>query len=266
MTTRSPRAMAQFRNELRANLPVHHRPVRVKMGMGERIIRMLRKGSIGFGLVAMIVLCGVSRMLASLVSAGRLSSLLCILVIALPLIILSGYLLDDKESNQQQTPKKMKTSDDLSLTLSDSQEVSTPKNQNLSVMALDLTQPLPDLETADVMPIDLMSDYWTPESPGESKRLVFVKLDTSPVRDVNDPEVEHQLACAYFLEKTLKGEIRQIRNGSKRLVGALQTVIEQGMVGQGTPLLVTFLGKKQNRTNSFKSDNWSIKPLKLNVG
>lgn len=158
------------------------------------------------------------------------------------------------------------TTNNTSLQLSDTLELPAQKNQNLAVMALDLTKPLPDLDGADIMPIDLMSDYWTPEMPGEAKRVVFVKLDTSPVRDVNDPEVTHDLACAYFLEKTEKGEIRQIRNGSKRLVGALETVIAQGMVGQGTPLLVTFLGKKQNRTNSFKSDNWSIKPLKLNIG
>jgi hypothetical protein len=150
-----------------------------------------------------------------------------------------------------------------SLVLSESQEVSTPV-QNL-LPAFDLTQPLPDLSGATMMPIDLMSDYWTPENMGESKRVFFVKLAQSPVRDINDPDVTHMLGCAYFLERTEKGEIKQIRNGSKRLVGALETAIDQGQISQGTPLLITYLGKKNNKTNSFKSDAWSIKPLTLSL-
>ncbi|RIV19749.1 hypothetical protein DYU11_22735 [Fibrisoma montanum] len=138
--------------------------------------------------------------------------------------------------------------------------------QTLDVQAFDLTNNnLPDLESAHEMPLDFMSDYWTPENIGESKRVFFVKIDKSLVRDINDAEVVHELPCAFFLERTPKGEVRQIRNGSKRLVGALEVAYEQAMIQRGTPLLITYLGKKSNKTNSFKSDNWSIKPLVINV-
>lgn len=154
----------------------------------------------------------------------------------------------------------MKT-EETALVVSETTDVATRNDaQNLGLMSLDLSQPIPDLSTAEVFPLDLMSDYWTPEVPGENKRVIFVGLSESPVMDINSPEVVHMLPCAFFLERTEKGEVRKIRNGSKRLVASLENV------PLNCPLLITYLGKKQNRTNSFKSDNWSLKPLKLNIG
>lgn len=125
---------------------------------------------------------------------------------------------------------------------------------------VDLSNPnLPDLDAADVLPLDLMSDYWSPENLGESKRLIFVKLDVALVKDQATEEVV-ELPCAFFLEKSQE-KVVQIRNGSRRLVGA----IEAAGIQPGTPLLVTYLGKKNNRTNAYKSDNWSIKPLLIKI-
>jgi len=124
-----------------------------------------------------------------------------------------------------------------------------------SVHVTDIDQ----LDTATSAPIDLMSDYWTPDTPGELKRVLFDRIDASQVLVPETGELI-DLECAFFYFKD-NGVVKQIRNGSKRLVGALQSYNIQ----RGTALEVKFLGKKQNRTNAFKSDNWSIKPLILQI-
>jgi hypothetical protein len=110
-----------------------------------------------------------------------------------------------------------------------------------------------------------MADYWTPEDKGESKRLFFDKIATRPVKDIQNEDVTIELECAFFLEQTTdnKGnvEVKSISNGSKRLVGALVA----NKIQRGTPLLITYLGKKKNSTNTFQSDSWSIKPLTISI-
>lgn len=118
---------------------------------------------------------------------------------------------------------------------------------------------LPDLGKAGVFPVDLMSDYWTPEQVGESKRVYFDKISTRQVKDQQTEEIL-ELECAFFLEQTEEG-VQTISNGSKRLVGAL----ENFQIERGTPLQITYKGKKRNRTNQYQSDNWSIKILTLNI-
>lgn len=120
---------------------------------------------------------------------------------------------------------------------------------------------LPDLSKAVEMPLDLMSDYWTPENPGETKYVFFDRIDVSQVLTQDDTPVLVDLECAYFLEQDSRMEIKSVRNGSKRLVGAL---LAQNVM-RGTALKITYLGKKKNRSNSFKSDSWSIKPLILKI-
>jgi len=113
----------------------------------------------------------------------------------------------------------------------------------------------PDLETASVLPMDLMSTYWTPETPGESKNVVFSHIDDSELIDPDSGEIK-MLRTAHFFEQK-NGEISSVRNASKRLVGA----IESSKIGRGTPLRISYLGKKKNVNNAFKSDDWSVKPL-----
>ncbi|QJB39750.1 hypothetical protein HF324_18550 [Chitinophaga oryzae] len=125
---------------------------------------------------------------------------------------------------------------------------------------VDINKGFPDLVTARAMPFDLMADYWTPEEEGEEKRIVFYCLKTRPVQDMNDTTIIMDLLCAFFWEKTAGG-IRSISNGSKRLVGALK----ENNVQSGTPLLVTYLGKKKNKNNNYQSDLWSVKPLLIKV-
>lgn len=119
---------------------------------------------------------------------------------------------------------------------------------------------LPDLSKATEVPLDLMSDYWTPEHAGEFKNVFFHQINISKVIDQQTNDLI-DLECAYFLEQDAKGEVKSVRNGSKRLVGALMAA----NVLSGTALKITFMGKKKNRTNSFQSDSWSIKPLRIEI-
>ncbi len=108
-----------------------------------------------------------------------------------------------------------------------------------------------------------MADYWTPATVGESKKLFFDKIGDRKVLDQKTGEVL-ELECAFFLEqiKNQNGtKVKSISNGSKKLVSA----IEGNDIQRGTPLLVTYLGKKKNVSNIYMSDQWSIKPLIINL-
>lgn len=135
------------------------------------------------------------------------------------------------------------------------------RQENESLPTYDLTgENLPNLNNAKELPFDLMADYWTPENEGESKRMFFDKIGIRDVADQESGEV-FQLECAYFLEQQANGELKPISNGSRRLVGA----ITANNIKRGTALQIKYLGKKKNATNQFKSDQWSIKPLIVNI-
>lgn len=135
------------------------------------------------------------------------------------------------------------------------------ENNAMPLMPVDMSHgDLPDLDDAEEIPFDLMGDYWSPSLAGEEKRLFFDSIKSRQVQDNQNPEVTLDLPCAYFFEK-VNGEIKTITNGSKRLVAA----IENNHIQRGTPLVVTYLGKKRNTTNSFMSDNWSVRPLVLKL-
>jgi len=135
------------------------------------------------------------------------------------------------------------------------------QKSTIELQVIDLTASIPDLEMAQEVPFDLMADYWTPEAKGESKRVYFDCIKEREIRDIQDPNVTATLRCAYFFEKEKGQPVKTISNGSKRLVG----VIEDMKIQRGTPLLITYQGKKKNATNTFSSDNWSIKPLLIKL-
>lgn len=112
---------------------------------------------------------------------------------------------------------------------------------------------LPDLSDAEEFPLDLAADYWTPAQVGETKRVYFDALKMRSVLDQQTGEVI-ELLCAYFFER--KGDdVKTISNGSKRLVG----IFEGGSIARGTPLQITYLGKKKG--SKFYYDDWSVKLL-----
>ena len=135
----------------------------------------------------------------------------------------------------------------------------------LNVMAVDLSQNLPDLSKANELPVDLSGNYWTPETVGETKRLFFVEIKPQKVLSANGTGELIDLDCAVFLEQNEDGAIATLTNGSRRLVGVLETYVEAGQIKQGTPLQITYNGKKRNKSTAFSSDNWSIKPLIIQI-
>lgn len=117
------------------------------------------------------------------------------------------------------------------------------------------------LHTAEAAPFDLMSDYWSPEQVGEQRRVLFDRIQDMGLVDQTSGEIT-ELPCAFFFyQETPDAPIKQIRNGSKRLVGAIQMF----NIPKHTPLLIKYLGKKRNKNNANMSDNWSITPLRVNV-
>lgn len=141
----------------------------------------------------------------------------------------------------------------------DSKNASMEVEVRTPLTPVDLTNGnLPNLEDADEIPLDLMSNYWSPVQHGETKRVFFDCIKMRQVQDNANPDVLIDLPCAFFFEK-VKGEIKTISNGSKRLVAA----IESNNLKRFTPLSITYLGKKRNSTNSFLSDDWRVTPLSI---
>ena len=117
---------------------------------------------------------------------------------------------------------------------------------------------LPDLAKAEVAPTELLGEYWTPETVGETKRVFFAGFATQNVIEQATGE-ERDLDIVQFIEK--QGDIfRTIRNGSARLVGAFSQFAKD--IKPGQPFEITYLGKKKTNTGKF-ADSWSVKPLIL---
>lgn len=114
-----------------------------------------------------------------------------------------------------------------------------------------------DLAKMEVASCDLSQEYWTPVNVGEKKRMIFAGVQDRTVLDQKTND-EIQLSCVVFL---LPGENadehKTVVNGSKRLVA----VFENGGIAEGTPVQITYKGKKKNRTNGNMSDDWSVVTL-----
>lgn len=126
--------------------------------------------------------------------------------------------------------------------------------------AYDLKGVLPNLSEAKAIPVDLSSEYWTPTESGDFKLVFYQEIITSTyTNEVTGETVE--LPCVVFLEQKANGDLKAVRNGSKRLVASIEDAINDGKISVGTPLRIEFLEKKKNSTNTNLSDRWSIKPL-----
>lgn len=115
---------------------------------------------------------------------------------------------------------------------------------------------VPDLEKHEVASMDLVAEYWSPEAEGETRRMIFYGVEKRMVQDYNTKQPK-EIDCAVFVEQH-RGLTRLVINGSARLIG----VFENGGVDRGTPVEVTFVGKKKNKTNQNLSNDWSVVLLK----
>lgn len=140
------------------------------------------------------------------------------------------------------------------------------KETAFEIQAADLSNStLPSLDGAQELPIDLCGNYWTPEMPGEFKKMFFVEIKPQKVLSANGTGELIDLDCATFLEHATDGTIQTVTNGSRRLVGILEQYVENGSIKRGTPLKITYMGKRRNKTNSYQSDNWSVRPLRIEL-
>ena len=123
---------------------------------------------------------------------------------------------------------------------------------------------IPDLENAVEDVVSFGSEYWTPENIGESKRgfVLGIEIQSHEKMDDGTGEVSMlDLPCVVFAEQTKDG-FKQWANGSVRLVAIVSDAVKSGALKYGeTPVQVKYTGKKKNKTNAFKSDNWDIRPL-----
>lgn len=133
-----------------------------------------------------------------------------------------------------------------------------PYRPEFGLQTIDVSE-IDQLDDAEEIPLELASEYWTPANPGEYKKIVFDRIDMSDVPDLETGEAT-ELKCAFFFGKDpATGMVKQYRNGSKRLVGALESFT------RGAALKITYLGKQKNRSNTYYSDNWSIRPIRVRV-
>ena len=140
------------------------------------------------------------------------------------------------------------------------------QESSFEIQAADLsTSDLPSLEDAQELPVDLCGNYWTPGHAGEFKKMFFVEIKPQKVLSANGTVDLIDLDCAIFLERSEDGVVQTVTNGSRRLVGILEQYIENGSLKSGVPLKITYMGKRKNKTNNFQSDNWSVKPLRINL-
>ena len=110
----------------------------------------------------------------------------------------------------------------------------------------------------------MCGNYWSPVNPGEFKKVIFLDIKPQKVLSQSNGELI-DLDCVIFAEQNENGDLTTTMNGSVRLVGALQPYFEDGIIKKGTMLKITYMGRKKNKTNANSSDNWSIKPLRINL-
>lgn len=139
-------------------------------------------------------------------------------------------------------------------------EVDTALNGQPKTELMNVSK-LPNLHNAKTSPRELVSTYWTPEEKGEYKVGIIISIKEETYENTESGEVV-DLPCVIMLSQEKDKTFNTIRNGSKRLVGAIEKAVESGeIVLETTPVRITYIGKEKNKTNSFKSDNWSIKPI-----
>lgn len=119
---------------------------------------------------------------------------------------------------------------------------------------------LPNLHQLEASPRELSSEYWTPETEGEYKVGVVLEIKSEIYE--NDLGEQVELPCVIMLSQEEDGTFNTIRNGSKRLVATIENAVSSGAMNYAeTPVRITFAGEAKNKTNSYKSARWSVKPL-----
>lgn len=134
-----------------------------------------------------------------------------------------------------------------------------------SCNALTIFNELPDLSQAKESPIELGYTYWTPVNIGEFKRGILLGIENAFYDKIDERTgeiTELELPCVILAEQRPDGSFVKVSNGSKRLVGVVQSALDNHAIIQGkTPIQIRYMGKRKNSTNGFSSDLFEVKPL-----
>jgi len=135
-------------------------------------------------------------------------------------------------------------------------------SEQLANANLDTQKQLPDLAKAKKHFVQLSIEYWSPEKEGEEKLVYIHSIGMHEVPDMDTGEIKI-LECVMFIEKD--GDVvRRYINAGRVLVGNIAGAVRRGEIIPGTtltPVSITYLGKKQNRSNARISNCWQIIPL-----
>ncbi|MEL7535047.1 MAG: hypothetical protein AAFN10_27335 [Bacteroidota bacterium] len=131
-----------------------------------------------------------------------------------------------------------------------------PQGQSVTAtLQVDIKGELPDLKGVQARNVNMAMEYWTPQSEGEAKTLIFIRVKgQDQIPDFNDPANLVEKDCAYFIEQTEEG-FQILRNASSRLVSMARNFLE------GEVYRITFKGMRPNKTNNNKSNFWAIQPV-----
>jgi hypothetical protein len=132
-----------------------------------------------------------------------------------------------------------------------------PQTSVVATAQVDINGQLPDLAKAQPKPLNLAMAYWSPEAEGESKTLIFMRVQPDDqIPDFNDPEQLVTKDCAYFIEQTEQG-FQILRNASSRLVSMARHFLE------GEVFRITYLGLRPNKPigpTTGPSSRWTWRP------
>lgn len=112
---------------------------------------------------------------------------------------------------------------------------------------------LNNLAAAPRVGLNLAATYWSPEQPGETKRLYFI--DIKILTNVNENTGETKELNTLVMVDPETREI--IHQSSARLVGIFQR--ENPIPYQ--PFEIVYKGKVKNSTNAYMSDAWEVYKL-----
>jgi hypothetical protein len=127
---------------------------------------------------------------------------------------------------------------------------------------LDTQNTLPDLAQCKKHFVPLSVQYWSPQDEGEEKLVYVHSVGMHDVPDLDTGEIK-ALECVMLIEKQGNIVMRYI-NAGRVLVGNIKDAIKRDEIIPGTtltPISITYVGKKKNRSNAHISNVWQIIPL-----
>jgi len=119
---------------------------------------------------------------------------------------------------------------------------------------------------APQMNFNTKAEYWSPETKGERKRLIFqfvAEKEKTKNTMSDDPEYVY-IDTAYFVElkkdeKTGKMQQQMLKNASTVMVSYLQN----NAIPRHSILDIEYLGKKNSKKSGFKFDDFAFIPVPI---